>query len=862
MARSSAYLMAATVSTAGLGFLFWVAAARLFSPTQVGTATSLTNAISLIAYFSLCGLNSTLVRFPAAPERRHAQINRAVLVVFGVGCLLGAGYLLGLPLYGARLLAVRADPVQAVLIVLFCALSAVNLLTDAVFIGERIPQYNTLVDGVLQGFTKLGLPFLLTGLGAFGLVAAIGGGYAVAVLASLWFLRRRIGLRLTLLGGGTRLREHLGFSLSSYLSSLLNLVPLLVLPLIVLQRLGTAAAAYYFVAFQIANLANAVSFAVCESMFAEISADESRFVPVLRRSARLIVLLQLPAAVVLAAGSGLLLRLFGGAYPARAQSLLVVLAVGTAAVALNTVGSFALKLVRRMAPLVWSNVVYAVVTIGLAAAWAGHGLIWFGYAWGLGNLASGVFAVLALARTRLPGRTGPRHAAAARSAHPSTHPAPPALRTEPAPMKVLVVNAYVRENAGDAALLAVCLRQVRAAFPQARITVAGMEDRLVHPAFDGAANIGSIRRYVADAAISTPRRILRKAVGFLAVPLGLLLPPRVLARPLARLLRPLLPAEVRREVDAVESADLVVSMGGGYFNARPGLDGYQNVFYVVLPLLLAQRRGVPVVLAPQSFGPFPAPAQRRLAAYVVRRATLALAREDVSVDILAQCGVRGTPVRRAVDSGFAFAPPRQGDWRARLGVDPDLPLVGVTARQWLTQHQQERYERALAATIDAVRATGAQVVLIPQVTTDYLGDDDRIVERRIAGYCATPPLRVDEQVDFRELKGLYAECAYVLGTRFHSVIFALTSGVPCIAIEYEHKTRGIMRDLGLEAWVLPIAEVSAASLGALVERLRYGREEYLRILAERLPGYVARAEELPELLRAVTARRPAVGVGA
>ncbi|MEV7596903.1 polysaccharide pyruvyl transferase family protein [Kitasatospora sp. NPDC089797] len=863
VARSSVYLMAATVSTSALGFLFWVAAARLFSPSQVGTATSLTNAISLIAYFSLCGLNSTLVRFPAAPERRHAQINRAVLLVFGAGCLLGTGYLLGLPLYGTRLLAVRADPVQAGLIVLFCALSAVNLLTDAVFVGERLAQYNTLVDGVLQGLAKLGLPFLLTGLGSFGLVASIGGGYAVAVLASLWFLRRRIGLRPTVLGGGTRLREHLGFSAGSYLSSLLNLVPLLVLPLLVLQRLGAEAAAYYFVAFQIANLANAVPFAVCESMFAEVSADESRLVPVLRRSARLIVLLQLPAAVALAAGSGLLLRLFGGSYPARAQGLLVVLAVGTGAVALNTVGSFALKLVRRMAPLVWSNVVYAVVTVGLAAAWAGRGLIWFGYAWGLGNLASGLIAVLALARTPLPGRTTAQQTAAERTTPERTtperttapatpSPAPAGPRTEHAPMRVLVVNAYVRENAGDAALLAVCLRQVRAAFPEAVVTVAGMEDPVVHPAFDGAANIGSIRRYVADAGIGTARRIARKALGLLALPLVLSLP----SRAPGRLLRTLLPTEVWREVEAVEAADLVVSMGGGYFNARPGLDGYQNVFYVALPLLLAHRRGVPVVFAPQSFGPFPAPAQRRLAAYVLRRAALVLTREDVSTDILARCGVRGGPVRRAVDSGFAFAPPPRGDWRARLGVGPEVPLVGVTARQWLAAAEQDRYERALAQTIDAVRATGAQVVLIPQVTTDYLGDDDRIVDRRIAGHCATPPLRVDERVDFRELKGLYGECAYVLGTRFHSVIFALTSGVPCIAIEYEHKTRGIMRDLGLESWVLPIAEVSAASLGTLVERLRLGREEYLRVLAERMPGYVARAEELPELLRAAADRTP------
>ena len=44
---------------------------------------------------------------------------------------------------------------------------------------------------------------------------------------------------------------------------------------------------------------------------------------------------------------------------------------------------------------------------------------------------------------------------------------------------------------------------------------------------------------------------------------------------------------------------------------------------------------------------------------------------------------------------------------------------------------------------------------------------------------------------------------YLVGTRFHSVIFALAARVPCIAIGYEHKTRGIMRDLSLDGWVLP-----------------------------------------------------------
>ena len=411
-------------------------------------------------------------------------------------------------------------------------------------------------------------------------------------------------------------------------------------------------------------------------------------------------------------------------------------------------------------------------------------------------------------------------------------------------MNIVVINAYVRENAGDAALLSVCLRQIQEAFPAAELAIAGMEDPAVHPSFEQVPNLGSIRRFVADGTVSRPRRLLRKALLGLVGAGAVMLP-----GPLARAALRVLPAEARREAEAVSRADMVVSMGGGYVLARPGLDGYQNVFFVLLPALLAQKAGRPVVWAPQSFGPFPAAVQRRLVGRVMRRSAAVLAREDVSVEELLRCGVPRERVERAVDAGFAFAPGRRSDWRARLQLAPAERLVGVTARSWLDPAAQDRYERELARTIDTVQATGARVVLIPQVSTDYLGDDDRVCERRIAAYCASGPLMVDEIVDYRDLKGLYDECDLVIGTRFHSVIFSLTSRVPCVAIEYEHKTRGIMADLELGDWVLPIADVTHEKLWTLVEPLLKDPAPYQALLDEHLPGYVDVARALPARLR-------------
>ena len=400
MYRSSVLLLASTATTAALGFLFWVVVARFYTPEQVGLATSLISATTLIAYLSLFGLNSTLIRFPASTLSRNGQLTQSLTLVGAVSCVVAAAYLTGLPLYGPKLLFVRDSRVLAAFFVLFCVCAAVNQLTDSVFISARVPQYNVYVDGFLQGVVKLALPVALVGFGSVGIVGATGGGYAVAAIASVLLMWRRLGFRFDFRTRGTRLREQLGFSVASYASSLLNLVPLMVTPLIVLEQLGAEAAGYYYVAFQIASLLNAVSFSVGESVFAEGSYDPSRFAVLLRRSAAVIAAVQVPAAAVVAGGSGLLLRLFGGSYGDRAQSLLMVLCVGALAVALNTWASFALKLTRQMTPLVVSNVVYAVVSIGLAFVWAPRGLVWLGWAWGAGNLASGLVALVALLHGR------------------------------------------------------------------------------------------------------------------------------------------------------------------------------------------------------------------------------------------------------------------------------------------------------------------------------------------------------------------------------------------------------------------------------------------------------------------------------
>jgi colanic acid/amylovoran biosynthesis protein len=411
-------------------------------------------------------------------------------------------------------------------------------------------------------------------------------------------------------------------------------------------------------------------------------------------------------------------------------------------------------------------------------------------------------------------------------------------------MKVMIVNAYNRHNAGDAALLSVLVSQVHEAFPGSTVLYAGLEDPGQFPAFEGARNVGSVRRWVGDESLPRHRRIGRKAAA-----LGLVLLPAPMLRWLAGYGRSTRPApEPLVEVRGIADADLVLGLGGGYLNGTDSLAGTLNVAFLLLPLAMATRLHRPTVLAPQSYGPFARPVQGHMVRSVLNAVDRVVVREDISIGHLRSVGVRPHLLVRGVDSAFALSDTTDAPTTPTDGAGH--PRVALTARAWLPGAEQSNYERSLAGFVDWLHATrGAEVILVPQVTSDYQGDDDRLVSRRVASSCRCAPLVMEAQLDHRELRSVYRSADYVVGTRFHSVIFSLTAGTPALAIEYEHKTSGIMSDLGLAEWVIPIRAVTTNLLCTRFAALEAAAADYERQIKEKLPDYTGRAQDFVEILR-------------
>jgi colanic acid/amylovoran biosynthesis protein len=223
-------------------------------------------------------------------------------------------------------------------------------------------------------------------------------------------------------------------------------------------------------------------------------------------------------------------------------------------------------------------------------------------------------------------------------------------------------------------------------------------------------------------------------------------------------------------------------------------------------------------------------------------------REDHTMMTLKRIGVKANLIIRTTDAGFLFASTKAFQLSTLIENAETLQsktLVGITVRKWLDQEGQDTFEKAVARFIDRITEDkNICFLFIPQVTSTTHKDDDRIVANRIVNLVTNKQqvMNCTGAYDHYTLKKLYGCLHFLVGTRFHSVIFSLTSYVPALAIEYEYKTSGIMKDLDLSEWVIPIEQVTADNLSEKFRQLLSEGDAYKQKLHKVLPNYMLNAQ--------------------
>jgi O-antigen/teichoic acid export membrane protein len=351
-------------------------------------------ATTALALFAQLGLNIAILRTMPKSDRKAADVLTASLVVFVAGVAFALVYCVLLPLTSPRLTEVLGSPVAVAVYCVLVGATALNVLTDSVFLSiNRVRDYLRL-NGILLGVVKCGLPFLLAGAGAMGLYGSVGGAILLCGLASLWVIFRHVPGRRSL-SPSRELLAARRFAGAGYVTYVLTVLPLLVFPLLVINALGSAKGASYFISFQIVTLLNAVILAVANATYAESERTAHGRTQVVRKGGMTLIACSVAGAMVMFVLAPYFLQIFGDHYVTDGTWTLRVLAFATVGAAFNYWGAIRLRLASHLRAMIGVQVVSTAVMLVLAGVLASHGTVWVAAAWGIGHVVGGALGYAA-----------------------------------------------------------------------------------------------------------------------------------------------------------------------------------------------------------------------------------------------------------------------------------------------------------------------------------------------------------------------------------------------------------------------------------------------------------------------------------
>jgi len=274
-----------------------------------------------------------------------------------------------------------------------------------------------------------------------------------------------------------------------------------------------------------------------------------------------------------------------------------------------------------------------------------------------------------------------------------------------------------------------------------------------------------------------------------------------------------------RSIMSYASADLVISTGGtylvDYYTLEPRIFEFQLVHFL----------GKPLALYTQTVGSFSTPRYRRLLRILLNKARVILLRDNESIDNLVDIGVTRPPLVLTADAVFALASPKRlNEARDRNYPQNSKPHIAISVRDW--KHFQTssaekgmmNYREVLSkAVVHLIQQHSSKVTFIStcQGIPEY-GYNDSDVAHNIFDSLPTH-VRSEVTIDdsFHKPSDLQRklECFdFVIATRMHMAILALTIGTPVLPIAYEPKTMQLFNKMNAESWSTNIETIDDSFL--------------------------------------------------
>jgi len=314
---------------------------------------------------------------------------------------------------------------------------------------------------------------------------------------------------------------------------------------------------------------------------------------------------------------------------------------------------------------------------------------------------------------------------------------------------------------------------------------------------------------------------------------------------------------------ALCGASAVMDISGG--DSFSDLYGMKRLGLVNRPKHLAISAGVPLVLLPQTYGPFTSEEARKDAEKIVRAASVVWARDERSYATLKELLADSfDPARHRCGVDVAFAlekrEPAGLPDQITAWLESDAPVAGLNVSGLIhnrPEHAREQYGLAFDY-MPAVRELAekilrddetARLLLVPHVAPSHRKSSEsdeaacEALRDTLAPEFGDRVAAAPAFGDSREAKWLISRCDWFCGTRMHPTIAGLSSGVPTSTLAYSGKAQGVFESCGQGDCVADMRTLDAGAAVGIVFTSWKERQRVRESLRVGLPPVLDAAEE-------------------
>jgi len=260
-------------------------------------------------------------------------------------------------------------------------------------------------------------------------------------------------------------------------------------------------------------------------------------------------------------------------------------------------------------------------------------------------------------------------------------------------------------------------------------------------------------------------------------------------------------------------SDCIIDISGG--DSFTDLYGEWRFNAITLPKLIAIENKIPLILLPQTYGPYNSNTCKKKASEIVKRAHSAWARDHGSFEELKQLlGDDFDPSKHfeGVDVAFILESyaPKNIPQNLNSFLKGQHPTIGINISGLIYNNiENSKKQYSFKADYDQVikklitqllSHSNANICLIPHVLVDdsHYESDIAASKKTIIDLNLSPAdekrvIIVEKNYNQCEIKWIISQMDWFCGTRMHSTIAALSTGVPTTAIAYSLKTLRVFK---------------------------------------------------------------------